>query len=123
MKAAENRKRKVLVVSFYSPPANNIAAVRIGKFAKYLSHFGWEPIVKFDLSAPFMLKSIAASAIMVLCIWLVNPESITMVVVSIFAGALIYSSALLLMKGLSKSEITLFMNFVREGLRKIPMVR
>jgi len=38
-------KKKVLVVSFYFPPANKIAAVRSGKFAKYLPQFGWEPFV------------------------------------------------------------------------------
>ncbi|MCL0096233.1 glycosyltransferase [Thermodesulfovibrionales bacterium] len=41
----KSAKRKVLIVSFRFPPLNNIAAVRIGKFAKYLPEFGWEPIV------------------------------------------------------------------------------
>ena len=45
MTAAESKKRKVLIVSFSFPPTNNIAAVRIGKSAKYLPRFGWEPIV------------------------------------------------------------------------------
>jgi hypothetical protein len=38
-------KGKVLIVSFSFPPTNNIAAVRVGKLAKYLPSFGWEPIV------------------------------------------------------------------------------
>jgi len=38
-------KKRVLIVSFYFPPTNAIAAVRLGKFAKYLPQFGWEPIV------------------------------------------------------------------------------
>jgi glycosyltransferase involved in cell wall biosynthesis len=38
-------KKRVLIVSFYFPPTNSVAAVRVGKFAKYLPQFGWEPIV------------------------------------------------------------------------------
>jgi glycosyltransferase involved in cell wall biosynthesis len=37
--------RKVLIISFYFPPAFNPGAVRMGKFAKYLPQFGWQPIV------------------------------------------------------------------------------
>lgn len=37
--------KTVLLVSFLFPPTNNIGAVRIGKFAKYLPDFGWEPVV------------------------------------------------------------------------------
>lgn len=37
--------KRVLIVSCHFPPANNIAAVVTGKFAKYLPEFGWEPIV------------------------------------------------------------------------------
>jgi glycosyltransferase involved in cell wall biosynthesis len=45
MTAIVNKKRKVLMVSFFSPPQNNPGALRAGKFAKYLPEFGWEPIV------------------------------------------------------------------------------
>lgn len=43
--ATESKKRKVLIVSFAFPPANTSGAVRVGKFAKYLPQFGWEPLV------------------------------------------------------------------------------
>ena len=75
--------------------------------------------LKFDLSITFTLKVILASTIMTLCIWFINPESITPVIISIFAGVLIYSGGLLLVKGLSKSEIAFFVNFAKDNLRKI----
>ena len=37
--------RKVLIIAYDFPPVANIAALRIGKFAKYLPQFGWEPII------------------------------------------------------------------------------
>jgi hypothetical protein len=42
---AERKRRKVLIVSFHFPPTNTVAAVRLGKFAKYLPQFRWEPVV------------------------------------------------------------------------------
>jgi len=45
MTTAAGRKKRVLIVSFNFPPTSNIAAVRVGKLAKYLPQFGWEPIV------------------------------------------------------------------------------
>lgn len=78
--------------------------------------------LKFDLSLPFMLKSAITSAIMVLCIWLFHPASLTGVLISILGGILIYFGVLLMIKGLSKSEINFFLNFARENLRKIFLV-
>ena len=45
MTGTKTKRRRVLIVSFLFPLMNNIGAVRIGKFAKYLPEFGWEPIV------------------------------------------------------------------------------
>jgi len=39
------KAKKVLIVSYAFPPADWLAAQRIGKLAKYLPDFGWEPIV------------------------------------------------------------------------------
>lgn len=74
--------------------------------------------LKFDLSMPFVLKSTLVSAIITLCIWLINPESITLVIISIFAGALIYFGGLLLIKGLSKSEVVFFVNFAKDNFKE-----
>lgn len=37
--------KKVLIISYYWPPAGGIGVLRCLKFAKYLREFGWEPVV------------------------------------------------------------------------------
>ncbi len=37
--------KRVLIVTYWYPPNQSIAALRLSKFAKYLPDFGWEPIV------------------------------------------------------------------------------
>jgi len=37
--------KTLLIVSFYFPPIMSAGSVRIGKFAKYLPEFGWNPVV------------------------------------------------------------------------------
>jgi len=79
--------------------------------------------LKFGLSLPFIAKSIFASAVMALSLWLINPQSTVWVIISILAGALIYFVVLLAIKGLSKQEIAFFTNFVKDNLRKIGMMK
>src|SRR4051812_40643342 len=47
--------RKVLFISFYFPPRNQVASYRPGCFAKYLPESGWLPVVvceDFPLDSP-----------------------------------------------------------------------
>src|SRR5579863_2037050 len=37
--------RKVLIFTYYWPPAGGVSVQRFLKFAKYLPEFGWEPII------------------------------------------------------------------------------
>ena len=37
--------KKVLIISYYTPPQNTASAVRTGKLMKYLPSFGWQPII------------------------------------------------------------------------------
>jgi hypothetical protein len=37
--------KKVLIITYYWPPAGGIAVVRWVKFVKYLREYGWEPII------------------------------------------------------------------------------
>ena len=37
--------KKVLIITYYWPPAGGPGVQRVLKFAKYLPHFGWQPII------------------------------------------------------------------------------
>jgi O-antigen/teichoic acid export membrane protein len=73
--------------------------------------------LKFDLSTPFLLKSILASAIMAGGIRFLNPQSISLILVSIMGGAIIYFSVLFLVGGFSLRELNFLKAFV---LREVP---
>lgn len=45
--------KKVLVISYYWPPAGGIGVHRCLKFVKYLPHFGWEPVVYAPQNAQY----------------------------------------------------------------------
>lgn len=79
--------------------------------------------LKFDLSLPFMAKSIALSGIMAFCIWLVNPHSVVAVSVSIAVGIVGYFAVLILIGGLSRSELRFFWAFARDNLRRVHILR
>lgn len=57
--------KTVLVVTYYWPPAGGIAVQRITKFCKYLTEFGWNPIIltvangNFESIDKSLLKDIA----------------------------------------------------------------
>ncbi len=44
-------RKKVLIISYYWPPAGGISVLRSLKIAKYLREFGWEPII-YTLNNP-----------------------------------------------------------------------
>lgn len=73
--------------------------------------------LRFDLSLPFMLKSVFSSAVMTVCVWLMHPQSIASVIISILVGVLIYFVVLLMVRGLSKEEIRFFINFLKDILK------
>ena len=37
--------KKILIITYYWPPAGGISVLRGLKIAKYLRDFGWEPII------------------------------------------------------------------------------
>ena len=38
-------RKKVLMICYYWPPAGGPGSLRVVKFARYLSQFGWEPVI------------------------------------------------------------------------------
>ncbi|MCD6367231.1 MAG: glycosyl transferase family 1, partial [Bacteroidales bacterium] len=46
--------KKVLIISYYWPPAGGISVLRTLKFTKYLRKFGWEPIVYAPQNASYL---------------------------------------------------------------------
>jgi O-antigen/teichoic acid export membrane protein len=75
--------------------------------------------LKFDLCILFILKSLLSSAIMTLCIWLINPGTLTMLIISIFTGVIIYFVMLVLLRALSRAELAFFINFIKSHIRGV----
>lgn len=70
--------------------------------------------VKFDINLLFITKCFAASIIMSLVIWLLKPESILIVAISIIAGIFTYFVTLIIIKGFSRSELTYAVSYINK---------
>jgi len=68
--------------------------------------------LKFDLSFSFIMKSVLASAVMALAIWLSNPVSIIGVTIFILLGIVIYFAIIFALKGFSKNELSMVKDLV-----------
>ena len=57
------RRPRILLISWYYPPANDVAALRVGKMAEYLNNSGWDVTVltakrtHLDMSLPVNMPS------------------------------------------------------------------
>jgi O-antigen/teichoic acid export membrane protein len=71
--------------------------------------------LRFDIKVSFILKSLAASGVMSLIVWKLDPAGIINVIWVIVLGILLYFGSLLLMKGLSLNEIRFFRELFRRG--------
>ncbi len=45
--------KKVLIITYHWPPSGGIGVLRCLKIAKYLHHFGWEPVIYAPLNAQY----------------------------------------------------------------------
>lgn len=68
--------------------------------------------LKFDIGLQFIIKSLFASIVMSSVILMLNPKGLPSVLFVIGVCAVIYASVLLLLKGISREEITFFRSLV-----------
>ncbi|HLC37322.1 MAG TPA: polysaccharide biosynthesis C-terminal domain-containing protein, partial [Candidatus Nanoarchaeia archaeon] len=68
---------------------------------------------KFNLNFKFMIKSVIASVIMGVVIYLFHITSLVMLLSIMLLGAIIYFLAIILMKGITRKELSFFYNFIK----------
>ncbi|MBN2240943.1 MAG: flippase [Dehalococcoidales bacterium] len=96
-----------------------VATLAAYSFLGLITLYVTRQYMKFNLSLPFIGKSIVASAIMAVIVWLIDPESIFMVIVSVIAGVVMYFGILLLLRGLNRQEINFFFHFAKDNGEKL----
>jgi hypothetical protein len=70
---------------------------------------------KFPIDWRFIIKSLIASAIMSVAIWLIAPEGTLATILTVVAGAAIYGAIILLLKGFTKEEFRFFRGLFQIG--------
>lgn len=67
---------------------------------------------KFNMNFKFIIKSIIASTVMAIIIYLFNIISLFMLIFTILLGVIIYSSTIILMKGITRKELKFFYKII-----------
>jgi O-antigen/teichoic acid export membrane protein len=76
------------------------------------THYSFK-YIKFDIGLQFIMKSIFASIVMSLVIFMWNPEGLPNVLAVVGVCAIVYAAVLLLFKGISREEIAFFRRLFR----------
>lgn len=70
---------------------------------------------RFHVEWNFIIKSLVASGIMCLAIWMIAPAGTLGVILTVVAGVVIYGAILLLLKGFKREEIEFFKGLFKKG--------
>ena len=70
---------------------------------------------KFNIDWRFVIKSLSASAIMALVIWLIHPQGSLDTIITVLAGVAVYGVAIFLLRGFAKEEISFFWRLLRRS--------
>lgn len=68
---------------------------------------------RFPIDWRFVAKSLIASAIMLLVIWLIHPQSNLATIIAVIVGAAVYGLVIFLLKGFRRDEISFFRQLLR----------
>ena len=72
---------------------------------------------RFTIDWYFIIKSLIASAIMSVAVWLMAPEGYLDTIITVVAGVAIYVVILVLLRGFSNEEFSFFWGLLRPGKR------
>ena len=67
---------------------------------------------RFSIDWSFILKSLVASGVMALVVWMIAPVGLSSVVLTIIAGVIVYAVMLFLLRGFEKAELQLLKSFL-----------
>lgn len=70
---------------------------------------------KFAIDWRFIIKSLIASAVMSLVIWLIAPQGNLDAILTVVAGIAVYGICIMLLRGFSKEEISFFKGLLRRS--------
>jgi len=73
--------------------------------------------LKFNIQWRFILKSLGASAIMSVVMWLIHPQNNSVTMITTLIGVIVYGIALVLLRAFKREEITFLRDLVRSFLR------
>jgi O-antigen/teichoic acid export membrane protein len=71
--------------------------------------------LRFDIHGRFIVKSVIASIVMSLVVWLMAPVSQTYTILTVIAGVVVYGVALVLLKGFTRTEFQFFKELLRNN--------
>ena len=69
---------------------------------------------RFNIELGFITKSLVASAVMSIVIWLIAPQSTLATMLTIAVGVFVYGLTLLLLKGFKREEISFFLGLLKK---------
>jgi len=102
----------ILIVPYWGAIGAAVTTLVAYLFAAIILFYKSRQTIKFKIEFIFIIKSIFASSIMVLIIWLLNPLDIFRVILSLLLGIIVYFFVLFLIKGIDKQEIKTILEII-----------